>query len=271
MRGILPSLEKHHNVRIVDSGLDAAVRLSHRYLADRQLPDKAVSILDTACARLALGLSATPPALESASRRLDDLAVQKRVLEREVAVGANHDERLADIETERVKTEAELKALTERFEKEKGLVTQIRELREKLEEHHAGTKKHDDAPASRANLVALEAELEKLQGETPLLRVVVDGSIVGEVLSGWTGIPVGKMMADEMAMMLDAREAARRARHRSGHALEAISRRVRTSKAGIEDPQKPQGRVHARRPVGRRQDRDRARAVRRALRRRSRT
>src|SRR5690606_16561075 len=81
MRGIVPSLEKHHNVRILDDGVHAAVRLSHRYLPDRQLPDKAVSVLDTACARLALGQNATPPAVEDALRRLDDLAVQARVLE----------------------------------------------------------------------------------------------------------------------------------------------------------------------------------------------
>ncbi len=241
MRGILPSLEKHHNVRIIDSGLDAAVRLSHRYLADRQLPDKAVSILDTACARLALGLSATPPALESATRRLDDLAVQKRVLEREVAVGADHTERLEEIEAERAKTEAELKTLTERFEKEKALVTEIRDLRVKLEEHHAGTKKHEDAEASRAKLVSLEAELEKLQGETPLMRVVVDDSIIGEVLSGWTGIPVGKMMRDEMAMMLQLEKQLGARIIGQNTALEQISKRVRTSKAGIEDPQKPKG------------------------------
>ena len=146
MRGILPSLEKHHNVRILDSGLDAAVRLSHRYLADRQLPDKAVSILDTACARLALGQSATPATVENATRRIEDLAVQRRVLEREVAVGANHADRLADIETDRVKTEAELAALTERWEKEKGLVNQIRDIRGKLEQHHAGDQKQEDAP-----------------------------------------------------------------------------------------------------------------------------
>src|SRR6185436_18668490 len=97
MRGVLPSLEKHHNVRILDSGLDAAVRLSHRYLADRQLPDKAVSILDTACAKLALGQSATPAVIESARRRLDDLAVQTRVLERETALGVDHQERLTAI------------------------------------------------------------------------------------------------------------------------------------------------------------------------------
>jgi type VI secretion system protein VasG len=241
MRGILPSLEKHHNVRILDSGLDAAVRLSHRYLADRQLPDKAVSILDTACARLALGQSATPSALEAATRHLDDLAVQKRVLEREVAVGADHEERLVEIESDRVKTEATLASLTARFEEEKGMVTEIRELRQKLEEHHAGDKKADDAPALRERLVVLEAQLEALQGETPLMRVCVDASIIGEVLSGWTGIPVGKMLRDEMATILQLEGQLGARVIGQSAALEAISRRVRTSKAGIEDPQKPKG------------------------------
>src|SRR5262245_10114938 len=133
MRGVLGPLEKHHNVRIVDSGLDAAVRLSHRYLADRQLPDKAVSILDTACAKLALGQSATPPALESATRRIEDLAVQKRVLEREVAVGANHGERLGQIAESRKETETRLAALTDRWEREREIVARVREIREKLE------------------------------------------------------------------------------------------------------------------------------------------
>ena len=241
LRGVLPSLEAHHGVRILDSGLDAAVRLSHRYLADRQLPDKAVSILDTSCARLALGLSATPPALEAATRRLDDLAVQKRVLDREVAVGVNHDERLAEIETQRVKTEAELATLTERFDKEKDLVTKIRDLRQTLEKHHTGEAKRDDADKLRAELVTLDTELETLQGETPLMRVAVDGSIVGEVLSGWTGIPVGKMMRDEMGTMLELERHLGARVIGQNDALSAISRRVRTSKAGIEDPQKPKG------------------------------
>ncbi len=241
MRGILPSLERHHNVRILDSGLDAAVRLSHRYLADRQLPDKAVSILDTACARLALGQSATPSALESATRRIDDLAVQKRVLEREVAVGADHEERLAEIEAERVKTEATLATLTERFEKEKGLVTEIRGIRQKLEEHHAGTTPADDAASLRERLVLLDTQLEQLQGESPLMRVCVDASIIGEVLSGWTGIPVGKMLRDEMATILQLENQLGARVIGQSAALEAISRRVRTSKAGIEDPQKPKG------------------------------
>ena len=224
--------------------LDAAVRLSHRYLADRQLPDKAVSILDTACAQLALGQSATPSALEDAQRRIEDLAVQKRVLEREVAVGANHAERLAEIDDRaRRRRKTALKALTERWEKEKGLVTEIRDIRQKLEEHHAGAKKHDDAAdAARASWSSLDAELEALQGETPLMRVCVDASIIGEVLSGWTGIPVGKMMRDEMSTILELEKSARRARHRPGHGARADQpARAHVASAGIEDPQKPKG------------------------------
>src|ERR1700685_1966884 len=133
LRGIVPSLEKHHKVRILDEGLTAAVHLSHRYLAGRQLPDKAVSILDTACARLALGQSATPPAIEDSVRQIDDLAVQQRILERELAVGTDHRERLQEIATKSAEIESHLAGLRTRFQKESGLVTTIRDLRSQLE------------------------------------------------------------------------------------------------------------------------------------------
>src|SRR5689334_7076894 len=166
LRGIVPALESHHNVRIMDDGLEAAVRLSHRYLPDRQLPDKAVSVLDTACARLALGQNTTPPQIESAQRRDEDLAVQRRVLEREAAVGANHNERLLSISQERAKTEAELASLTARWEKEKELVRQIREIREKLEQQVAKKRRASaamaavspDAPAADATTAQQAAE-----------------------------------------------------------------------------------------------------------------
>ena len=133
LRGIVPSLEKHHKVRILDEGLTAAVHLSHRYLAGRQLPDKAVSVLDTACARLALGQSATPPAIEDSVRQIDDLAVQQRILERESLVGTDHRERLQEIATKSAEIESRLAGLRTRFEKESGLVTTIRDLRSQLE------------------------------------------------------------------------------------------------------------------------------------------
>jgi type VI secretion system protein VasG len=238
MRGVTPALEKHHLVRILDDGLDAAVRLSHRYLPDRQLPDKAVSVLDTACARLALGQNATPPPVEDARHRLDDLEVQRRVLERETAVGADHTERLTAIAASKLETEARLATLSERWERERGLVEKIREIRGRLE-GEAGDA--TTAAALREELGHLHEELETLQGETPLVRVCVDGGLVGEVISGWTGIPVGKMLRDELGTVLGLEGQLGTRIIGQGHALEAISRRIRTSRAGIEDPNKPVG------------------------------
>jgi type VI secretion system protein VasG len=261
MRGVAPALEKHHLVRILDDGLDAAVRLSHRYLADRQLPDKAVSVLDTACARLALGQSATPAAVEDAQRVLDDLEVQRRVLERERAVGADHEERLERIAAVRSETESRLASLTARWEQERELVARIREVRVQLEGSAPGSSAADNsagggvsvqgngAPADasaqpavlRAELAALNGELDALQGESPLVRVCVDAGLVGEVISGWTGIPVGKMLRDELGTVLRLEQHLGTRIIGQAHALEGISRRIRTSRAGIEDPNKPVG------------------------------
>src|SRR5262249_5623911 len=134
LRGVVPALEKHHKVRILDEGLESAVRLSHRYLPDRQLPDKAISVMDTACARLALGQNSTAPSIEYAVRTLDDLEVQTRILERESRLGADHAERLAEIAKERTATESRLADLRARWDKEKDLVSRIREIRSKLED-----------------------------------------------------------------------------------------------------------------------------------------
>jgi type VI secretion system protein VasG len=236
IRGIAASLEKHHKVRILDDGVNAAVRFSHRYIAGRQLPDKAVSVLDTACARLALGQNSTPPAIEGATRQLDDLAVQERVLMRETAAGADHAERLEEIKTKRASVEASLAVLKERFEKENGLVSRIRELRGSLEEG-AG----DGQEAKRAELVQLNSELDALQGDSPLLRVCVDSHIVGEVISAWTGIPVGKMLKDEVQTVLTLEDHLGARVIGQAHALEAIAQRIRTSRASLEDPNKPIG------------------------------
>src|SRR5882672_11419158 len=179
IRGIVPSLEKHHNVRILDEAVSAAVRLSHRYLAGRQLPDKAVSVLDTACARLALSQNTTPPPIEDASRQLDDLRVQQRVLEREMAVGADHGERLAEIMKQKGEVESRLSALQSRRDQEFELVSRIRDVRAQLEappeppaaeDGSAAAQPARDIPALRSELSRLELELSALQGQTPLMR-----------------------------------------------------------------------------------------------------
>ena len=240
MRSVVPALEKHHKVRILDEGAEAAVRLSHRYLADRQLPDKAVSVLDTACARLSLGQNAIPAALEDATRQLDDIAVQIRVLEREKATGADHAERLAELAERKQETERRVADLKQRWERERDLVTKVRAARERLEasaEKGAG----GNGDAQRADLVKLAAELESLQGETPLVPVVVDANLIGQVISGWTGIPAGKMLRDEVNVTLNLERHLEARIIGQSHSLEAISRRIRTSRAGIEDPNKPVG------------------------------
>jgi type VI secretion system protein VasG len=243
MRGIVGHLEKHHNVRILDDGVFAAVRLSHRYLPDRQLPDKAVSVLDTACARLALGQNSTPAALEDALRTLDDLAVQERVLLREVAVGADHTERLSELASRRLDTETRLGALQERWDRERELVGRVRKLRETLEARAGsnGVQADGDFAEERAQLAELQAELTALQGDAPLVPVTVDAELVSQVISAWTGIPVGKMLRDDLGMALELEAHLQKRIIGQDHALEIISHRIRTSKAGIEDPTKPVG------------------------------
>jgi type VI secretion system protein VasG len=268
MRGLVASLEKHHKVRILDEAVAASVRLSHRYLAGRQLPDKAVSILDTACARLALGQNATPPAIEDAVRQIDALEVQKRILEREQAVGADHREKLKEIEDLRLEAQAKLTDLQERWEKERELVARILETRDKIEAElgrevaastmpSEQTNSVDSTAASTADaasksteqsisecrnqLATLEAELSSLQGEMGLIRVCVDAQIVGEVISAWTGIPVGKMMKDEISAILSLQDHLSSRVIGQPYAMEVISQRIQTSRATLDDPNKPVG------------------------------
>jgi type VI secretion system protein VasG len=262
LRGIVKSLEKHHNLRILDEAITATVRLSHRYIAGRQLPDKAVSVLDTACARLALGQNSTPPRLEDVQRRIDSLHVQKRVLERETKIGANHAERLGLIEEQITANKEEEAVLKEQWEKEKGLIEKIRLLHEKLEgPKKEGAKKDSETAAKNgsveaakkenepaadpaetlAELSKLETELDTLQGEKGMMRVSVDAQIVGEVISAWTGIPLGKMVRNEIETVLTLDEHLKKRVIGQDHALSAIAQRIMTSRANLDDPVKPVG------------------------------
>jgi type VI secretion system protein VasG len=235
LRGVIPALETHHNVRILEEGLDAAVRLSHRYLPDRQLPDKAVSVLDTACARLALGQRTVSPSIEDATRVLDDLAAERRLLEREVALGADHAERLESNTVRQAEIETKLAALNKRWDAERKLVEQIHQLRLSIEQGES------DAGNLREELAELTAELARLQGETPMVRVSVDAQIIGEVISGWTGIPLGKMLRDDISTALCLERHLERRVIGQSHALASIAQRIRTARARLDDPQKPVG------------------------------
>jgi len=288
MRGIADKMETHHNVRILDEAIVECVKLSNRYITGRQLPDKSVSVLDTACAKVAIGQGATPASIEDATRRIQNLSSEIDSLEREQVTGAGHDTRLDELNAKRKETEEELSKLKEQWEKEKALVDQIRNIRLKLELSRIDAKlapttgtngngaaaaatasagetvSAEAAPAEttigdletgtaaapamtedkellRSELKRLTAELKQIQGEDPLMQPVVNGQTVAEVISGWTGIPIGKMVADEINAVLKLSETLRQRVLGQDHALEAISQRIRTSRAGLTDPKRPIG------------------------------
>jgi type VI secretion system protein VasG len=263
MRGLTASLEKHHKVRILDEAVEDSVKLSHRYIADRQLPDKCVSLLDTACARVGLSQSATPAALEDCIREIEHLTVEQGILDRESAVGAAHDQRMAEVLEKKKAAEERKLALEKRWEQEKKLVDEIQKLRSRLEDHaaaanpaapSAGTAgaakgkekpperlKPDEEARCRQELGEKAKELKKLQGETPLVHPVVDRQSIAEVVSAWTGIPVGKMVMDEIKTVLALKDKLEERVIGQSHALEAIAQRIRTARANLVDPRRPIG------------------------------
>jgi type VI secretion system protein VasG len=236
LRGLVAMLEKHHKVRILDEAVSDAVRLSARYMPDRQLPDKAVSLLDTVCARVALSQSATPPALDDTRRELDHLNAEIEFLEREGRVSAGNPERVADLKSRKELAEARRVMLEEQLQKEKALVAKIREKREAVEK--TGTAASD---ADKAEIARLSEELATVQGENPLVYPVVHSGAVAQVVSGLTGIPMGKMVRDEVGTILRLADILNERVVGQKHALEAIAQRIRTARADLADPRRPQG------------------------------
>ncbi|CAN7148701.1 type VI secretion system ATPase TssH [Paraburkholderia sp. SIMBA_054] len=252
MRGITSTMEKHHKVQVLDEALEAAVRLSHRYIPARQLPDKAVSLLDTACARVAVSQHATPPSVDDSRKRIAALETELEIIGRETAVGIDTGERLAAA-TERVTAErARLTELEARWEAEKELVTRILELRAQLRNETgkvegaveaAPSAPADDAAreARLAELRELQAKLAEDQGDDPLILPTVDQQAVASVVQDWTGIPVGRMVRNEIENVLKLAENLNKRIIGQGHATEMIARRIQTSRAGLDNPNKPIG------------------------------
>jgi type VI secretion system protein VasG len=252
MRGITAILEKHHGVRILDEAIESAVKLSHRYIPARQLPDKSVSLLDTACARVAIGLNAIPPAVEDCRRHIDNVQMEIGILDREQATGAHNHERIGDLQRELDKSQARLSELEERWDIEKTWVNEIRTLAHQIEARYIEERPKDNGRESglqpSPELVSLQTELEsktkqlrKTQGEEPLMQVYVDSQTIAAVVAGWTGIPVGKMMSNEIQTVLNLRARAEERVIGQSHALEAIAQRIRTARANLTDPRRPIG------------------------------
>lgn len=244
LRGMTALMERHFNVRILDEAITEAVRLSHRYISARQLPDKAVSVLDTACAKVALAHSSTPGAIDDGKRHIERIDAEIASLEREAANGAAHDERLADLRTQRAEAAAEVAEDETRYAQERELVAKIAALRERIDaarEEGASADLARDADAAREALPALVAQLHALQGDGPMVPLQVDGHVVAEVVASWTGIPLGRMVKDEIKTVLNLSPLLAERVIGQDHALDAIAQRVRTANASLEDPNKPRG------------------------------
>jgi type VI secretion system protein VasG len=230
VRGVTAKLEAHHGVRVSEDAVAAAVSLSSRYVSGRQQPDKALSVLDTACARVAVARDATPPPIEAATRRLDAIATETARLEREAGEGTDHADRLTALDEEAAALEAERTDLIARWTLERARAADIRAIL-------AGTV--DDAARSR--LALLRADLAAIQGAAPMVPVEVDGRTVAEVVAAWTGIPVGRMMRDEVGAVLDVEGRVAGRVVGQEPAVATIARRLRTWRAGLAEAGKPAG------------------------------
>ncbi len=285
MRKLAAVQEKHHKVQVLDEALDGAVKLSHRYIPARQLPDKAVSLLDTACARVAISQHAIPARIDDTQKRIDMLELELQIIQRETNIGVDHVEHRAEVEP---KLEADRKLLGElnvRWDAEKKVVDKILEIRGRLRQSgdgkiesapaadaapaEAGEKqaadkadakdkpkdkpKGKDEPAAAeaisekdrqkmfAELKDLQAELAKMQGEDPLILPAVDYQAVASVVQDWTGIPVGKMVANEIQAVLKLADTMEKRVIGQRHALDTIAKRIQTSRAGLDNPSRPIG------------------------------
>ncbi|QUE92090.1 type VI secretion system ATPase TssH [Pseudomonas sp. SCA2728.1_7] len=248
LRGVAAKLEQHHGVQVLDAAIHEAVKLSHRYISGRQLPDKAISVLDTACARVALGQHDVPPPLESLRHRQQSLQEEVDRLRREQATGLDHRERITLLESESKSNVQAIRELQTRWSEERVAVRELLDTRRELLalSERADSDKPDEATDSRidhlaAELLRLEAGLDAIRQDDPLVPEQVDTKTVAAVIAGWTGIPVGKMLADEAhAVRTLGTRMGQRVMGQST-ALNTIAQRLQAYRAGLTDPQKPVG------------------------------
>lgn len=242
LRGILKPMETHHRVRISDEAVVAAVSLSARYIPARQLPDKAVSLLDTACARVAISQSTTPAAIADLKDAVHARQEEADAIERQSDIGAANPKRTAELESEIAEIETRLADLTEKHARESAIVDQISALRAKLMEEKEGTAEATaEGPTTQEQITALVAELAGFESDTRMVYPYVDEQAVASVVSDWTGIPVGKMVADEVQTILKLAETLKKRVVGQDHGLEMVAKRIETNRAKLDNPNKPIG------------------------------
>jgi type VI secretion system protein VasG len=253
MRGVTTVMEKHHKVQVLDEALEAAVKLSHRYIPARQLPDKSVSLLDTACARVAISQHSVPAEVDDCRKRIAALETELEIIGREKAVGVATETRESQANEKLANEKERLVQLEDRWNSEKSLVEKILDIRGKLraggnsvDSTEAVVASNEETTAVHRDQLLLElkeqqAQLQQLQGETPLILPSVDHQAVASVVQDWTGIPVGRMVKNEIETVLKLADNLEQRIIGQRHALEMIAKRIQTSRAGLDNPNKPIG------------------------------
>jgi len=237
LRGLVGPMEKHHKVRVADEAIVAAVNFSQRYIPARQLPDKAVSLLDTACARVAISQTAKPAAIEDGEVAIASLESERAALVREGDLSEAHAPKIAEIDEKLAKARERSEALDKDWAQERALVEEILALRKTIAE----AKGESDIDSDRASLREKVGSLAGISPEQRMIYPHVDEQSVAAVVSDWTGIPVGRMMADEVETVLNLADILNRRIVGQGHGLQMIARRIETNRAGLDNPSKPIG------------------------------
>lgn len=233
LRGLLPIMEKHHNVSISDQALQAAVRLSNRYINGRKLPDKAVALLDTACARVAMSQATTPGMVEKIQAKHDQLEAQIAQLGREERTGADHGELINELRAEQQAVAEELEQTEQSWQRERELVGQAKDFVSEL------LDSEEESDESRQQLVEIKSTMA--QTKQPMVYLEVNEELVAAVISDWTGIPLGRMQSDEIDTILALPELMKKRVVGQDHALELIGKVVQTARAQLSDESKPNG------------------------------
>lgn len=251
MRGLASTLEQHHRVQVLDEALESAVKLSHRYIPARQLPDKSVSVLDTSCARVAISQNSVPAEVEDCRRQIEALRTELEIIDRERSVGVDIGERQTKADERLAVAQERLVGLEKRWDDEKKIVDRILAVRAKLREASGTVEKtpseedtkisDEDRQKLLDKLSELQTQLLELQGEEPLILPSVDAQAVASVIADWTGVPVGRMVKDEVQTVLNLAEVMNKRVIGQDHGMEMIAKRIQTSRASLDNPNKPIG------------------------------
>jgi type VI secretion system protein VasG len=251
MRGLASTLEQHHRVQVLDEALESAVKLSHRYIPARQLPDKSVSVLDTSCARVAISQNSVPAEVEDCRRQIEALRTELEIIDRERSVGVDIGERQTKADERLAVAQERLVGLEKRWDDEKKIVDRILAVRAKLRQASGTVEKtpseeetkisDEDRQKLLDKLSELQTQLLELQGEEPLILPSVDAQAVASVIADWTGVPVGRMVKDEVQTVLNLAEVMNKRVIGQDHGMEMIAKRIQTSRASLDNPNKPIG------------------------------